>query len=1287
MSLLWNCLTNHVRIRFFNITRNLLRARGFYLLLIAILAFAYTGNATIYYVSSEGNDSNTGTSSSQPWKSLEKVNSFNPAPGDQILFKRGEEWNGTINASASGTAGNPIVYGAYGTGENPKIYGSAEITGWELHSGNIYKATFNSDVEQLFINNKRVKLARYPNSGYFNTTKVNSSTQFSSTDLDGGINYTGATWVGRTTAFTMYNRKVAGSSSQTVTLESSPSYGLGVDKGFFLANKLEFLDQAGEWYYDTSTNTVYLWAPNGDSPANYEVRGSTSDYGVNISDRDYIVIKDFDILHSSNTGVHINKANNITIDNNRILSPDLYGIHMPSNSNKPTFKNNYIYKAGGGIRCFGTSATITDNTIEDTGQLENINQTVFTHDNYATAIYSRNNYPTITYNRIINAGYNGINWKGQDGDISYNYIDGACQVLDDGAGIYTYNGYDYNQPASAGSVVKNNIVLNVYGKPEGYEKKHFAGFGIYMDNAVHHVTIENNTVAGVTGAIFINPSGFINVKNNTLMDATLLLLIHDEFDKSTITDNIFFTTNRGGYFKWWGENSDQRIVYQESGAGAIFDDNKYFAPYETNDVFVNMESFAEWKSKTGQDTHSTFDGSPFAEGETEQLFYNDTKQTKTFNLGNSDYRDIDGNKVSEKLTLEPFTSKILIGTNFDNISGDNQNPEISDQSFDILAPKTVNDFVGQVSASDPDAGQTLSYSIVQGNEDELFTIDTTTGDIVINSDIQKTTNQTIDLIVEVTDDADNPLSASANVTIDITGTEENESSDNTAPTISSFSIPETATSLTVSVSNFSATDDTEVTGYQLTETSSTPTAGEDGWTTSAPADYTFSQSGEKKLFAWVKDAAGNISSSLNGTVIITLSDLSSPFSEYLFEESSGATVIDSQGSNNGTILNEETRTEGVHGNGLEFTGSGYINLGESFGENVQNEVTLSAWIKPTATRGSYQGIIMHGGPNVDTYALYINPDMKSIAFKTSGTSSFWLAIDNVDELWDGEWHHLTVTYNGNEKITYLDNAVLTKIAATGTIESGKGYNLLVGAGRDDVPSSLLYRGMIDEVRIYNYALTSSEISELYNLDGTVTQQPIYKSENISICEGEEYMGWTESGEYERILQSESGADSIVTTNLWVNPVNYITEDITIYKGETYEGWNKTGEYERVLESVAGCDSIVTTNLTVLNGNSKKEADNVKSSGITTYNSTINSISENDFLLYPNPARSFINVDYSFQPEGNTRIQIMDANGRAVLIQPAESVSNRIDINQLSSGLYYLRSVSSGMQKVKKFIIK
>jgi hypothetical protein len=124
---------------------------------------------------------------------------------------------------------------------------------------------------------------------------------------------------------------------------------------------------------------------------------------------------------------------------------------------------------------------------------------------------------------------------------------------------------------------------------------------------------------------------------------------------------------------------------------------------------------------------------------------------------------------------------------------------------------------------------------------------------------------------------------------------------------------------------------------------------------------------------------------------------------------------------------------------------------------------------------------MHGGPNTDTYALYIKPDTKEIGFKTTGTTNSWFSIKNVTALWDGNWHHLALIYDGAMKVIYLDNNVVASIDATGNIDSGSGYNLLIGAGRDIAIPTLVYKGAIDEVRIYNYALTPSGIRALYDL--------------------------------------------------------------------------------------------------------------------------------------------------------------------------------------------------------------
>jgi hypothetical protein len=72
-----------------------------------------------------------------------------------------------------------------------------------------------------------------------------------------------------------------------------------------------------------------------------------------------------------------------------------------------------------------------------------------------------------------------------------------------------------------------------------------------------------------------------------------------------------------------------------------------------------------------------------------------------------------------------------------------------------------------------------------------------------------------------------------------------------------------------------------------------------------------------------------------------------------------------------------------------------------------------------------------------------------------------------------------VTFNGFEKTIYLDNVVLTKARASGKIDNGWGHNLLIGAGEDKSSTTLLFDGMIDETRIYNYGLNSDEIRELY----------------------------------------------------------------------------------------------------------------------------------------------------------------------------------------------------------------
>jgi hypothetical protein len=86
--------------------------------------------ANSYYVDSQnGDDNNSGMSENSPWKTLDQVSSMTFQPGDDIYFKRGSSYEGSVTINGDGTASNPITISSYGIGNapsftNPNFYDS-----------------------------------------------------------------------------------------------------------------------------------------------------------------------------------------------------------------------------------------------------------------------------------------------------------------------------------------------------------------------------------------------------------------------------------------------------------------------------------------------------------------------------------------------------------------------------------------------------------------------------------------------------------------------------------------------------------------------------------------------------------------------------------------------------------------------------------------------------------------------------------------------------------------------------------------------------------------------------------------------------------------------------------------------------------------------------------------------------------------------------------------------------------------------------------------------------------
>jgi len=112
------------------------------------------------------------------------------------------------------------------------------------------------------------------------------------------------------------------------------------------------------------------------------------------------------------------------------------------------------------------------------------------------------------------------------------------------------------------------------------------------------------------------------------------------------------------------------------------------------------------------------------------------------------------------------------------------------------------------------------------------------------------------------------LSRSAVVTITLT--------DTLKPTVETFTIPATASSLVVPITSLTASDNLKVTGYKVTASASPPAAAANGWHATLPVNYSFLTPGSKTLYAWAKDAAGNVTLAKSAPVTITLADSVKP---------------------------------------------------------------------------------------------------------------------------------------------------------------------------------------------------------------------------------------------------------------------------------------------------------------------------------------------------------------------------------------------------------------------------
>ena len=209
-------------------------------------------------------------------------------------------------------------------------------------------------------------------------------------------------------------------------------------------------------------------------------------------------------------------------------------------------------------------------------------------------------------------------------------------------------------------------------------------------------------------------------------------------------------------------------------------------------------------------------------------------------------------------------------------------------------------------------------------------------------------------------------------------------------------------------------------------------------------------------------ASGIVTSPINETSLVA---------NWPTHEAAGSTIIDKAGANTGIIVGATWS-----GNNLSFNGVGdYVSVVDSNSLDISSNITVSVWLKKTgAGNGVTPGIISKRINGFGLIWIFASTNaLSSRIYQSDGTAINLTPITILDNTW---YNFILLASTSDNKVRTYSNGAEQGIGTSydGTIKTGDS-GLTIGQ-----QSSSFFQGQIDDVRIYNRALSQSEITALYN---------------------------------------------------------------------------------------------------------------------------------------------------------------------------------------------------------------
>lgn len=200
---------------------------------------------------------------------------------------------------------------------------------------------------------------------------------------------------------------------------------------------------------------------------------------------------------------------------------------------------------------------------------------------------------------------------------------------------------------------------------------------------------------------------------------------------------------------------------------------------------------------------------------------------------------------------------------------------------------------------------------------------------------------------------------------------------------------------------------------------------------------------------------------------------------YSFDEGSGTALTDVSGNGNvGTVRGARFVT-GRAGTALQFDGyDDWVTVADSASLDLATGMTIEAWVKPTNWMSGWETVVLkERGAGALAYALYAHdgapsPGGYAVPAGTINLGGPDEAIRGSSALSVGSWVHLAATYDGSLLRFYINGALIASRAQSGFIEASASP---LRMGGNAAWSNEFFAGILDDVRIYNRALSAAEI--------------------------------------------------------------------------------------------------------------------------------------------------------------------------------------------------------------------